>query len=114
MMTNVNYVTLYFKYPVPTPIIGEPTQNTLKQLKHKLRANASSVETNLGGGDHGYLGLCLSDVEYARINLNPTPFVSPACPGPLQIDAIATAVEAVYAKERHHEAIQLYRECKNV
>ena len=65
-MTNVNYAMLYFKYPVPTPIIGEPTQNTLKQLKHKIRANSRSVDTDLGGSDHGYLDLYLSDVEYAR------------------------------------------------
>ena len=63
MMANVDYARLYFKYLVPTPIIGEPAQYTLKQLKHDLRANASSVDTDLGGGDHGYLGLYLSDVE---------------------------------------------------
>ena len=67
MMTNVDYATLYFKYPVPTPINREPTNKTIKRLKQELRANASSVKTDLGGGDHGYLGLYLSDVEYARL-----------------------------------------------
>ena len=56
MNTNVDYVTLYFKYPVPTPINGEPTNKTIKRLKQELRASALSVEIDLGGGDHGYLG----------------------------------------------------------
>ena len=109
MMTNVDYATLYFKYPVPTPIIREPTQKTLKRLKHELRANASSVDIDLGGGDHGYLGLYLSCVEYAWIIPQPTPCIAPAWPGTLQIDAAATAVEVIYAKEMHHESIRLCR-----
>ena len=114
MMTNVDYAALYLKYLVPIPIIGEPTQNTLKRLKHELRANANSVDTDLGGGDHGYLGLYLSDVEYARIIPKPTPFIALVWPNALRIDAAATAVEAVHAREMHHESMRLYRECKSV
>ena len=60
---------VYFKYGTPTPITGEPSNKSLKRLKTELRANASSVDTDLGGGDHGYLGLILTYVEYARIRL---------------------------------------------
>ena len=56
----VDYASSYFKYKTPTPIQGTPTNKTLKRLKQELRANASSVESDLGGGDHGYLGLCHS------------------------------------------------------
>ena len=48
-----------------TPIVGEPTYATLKTLKDQLKANAASVPTTLGGGNHGYLGLILP--------LRPTP-----------------------------------------
>ena len=54
------------------------------------------------------------DVEYARINPTPTPFKAPAWPGVLTINPAATAVEAVHAKETHHEKMRVYRECKNV
>ena len=54
---TVDYATSYFKYKTPTPIQGTPTNKTLKRLKTELRANASSVESDLGGGNHGYLGL---------------------------------------------------------
>ena len=114
MVTNVDYAATYFKYPVPSPINGEPTNKTLKRLKTELRANGSSVDTDLGGGDHGYLGLILSDLEYSRINPRPNVFQAPAWPGALVINPNATAIEAVHAKEQHRETVRVYRECKNV
>ena len=74
-LNNIDYTTVYFKYSVPTPITGEATYKSLKQLKNKLRANASSVDTNIGIGDHGYLCLVLTDAEYARVTPTPQPFV---------------------------------------
>ena len=62
-----------------TPIVGEPTYQTLKELKDQLKANAASIPTTLGGGNHGYLGLILSPAAYATIS--PTAFVEPAYPG---------------------------------
>ena len=67
MTTRIDYASTYFPYTSPTPIQGEPTYKTLKRLKNELRANASSVDSNLGGGDHGYLGLVLTDEEYSRV-----------------------------------------------
>ena len=62
-----------------TPIDGEPTYATLKTLKYQLKANAASVPTTLGSGNHGYLGLILSPATYATIS--PTAFIEPAYPG---------------------------------
>ena len=56
-----------FPHRVPTKIQGEPLYRNLKRLKTELRANASSVDTDLGGGNHGYLGLVLSRNEYPWI-----------------------------------------------
>ena len=109
MTVNVDYAATYFKYPTPTPINGEPTNKTVKRLKTELRANGSSVDTDLGGGDHGYLGLLLTDLEYSRIIPTPTRFRAPAWPGALTIAANATPIEAVHAKELHREQIRVYR-----
>ena len=38
----------------------------LKRLKLKLQANASSVEMNLGGENHRYLGLVLTDAKHKK------------------------------------------------
>ena len=80
---TVNYAASYFKYKTPTPIFGAPTNKTLKRLKQELCANASSVESDLGSGDHGYLGLVLSNADYASVS--DTAFVAPNYPQPLTI-----------------------------
>lgn len=82
---TIDYVAAFFKFKTPTYIQGIPTHKSLKRLKTELRANASSVESDLGGGDHGYLGLVLSATEYANIRPPPPAFVPPAFPGPLTI-----------------------------
>ena len=64
---TVDYAASYFKYKTPTPIQGAPTNKTLKRLKQELQANASSVKLDLGGGDHGYLGLVLTEIEYTTV-----------------------------------------------
>ena len=109
---TVDYVALYFKYRSPTPIQGTPTYKALKRLKAELRANASSVESDLGGGNHGYLGLVLSDAEYTSVS--PTPFLAPAYPAPLNIPANATQVRAFELRNQHDDAKRKYYECKNV
>ena len=78
-----------------------------------VQMGAVSIPT-WGGGDHGYLGLVLSDQEYARIQPTPTPFVAPNFPGALIVDPALTAVQQVQERETHKEQVALYRECKNV
>ena len=109
----VDYAGSYFKYKTPTPIQGTPTHKSLKRLKAELRANASSVETDLGGGDHGYLGLVLSDAEYAKIVPNAA-FIAPLFPHTLVIPNTVTQVEAFTLRDTHAEKKGLYYECKNV
>jgi len=110
---TVDYQSSYFKYKIPTPIRGLPIYSVLKHLKTELQANASSVETNLGRGNHGYLGLVLTDEEYNSIP-DTQPFEPPTYPPPLVIPATATAIKALQIKEQHNEQKRLYLECKNV
>ena len=108
----VDYAASYFKYKTPTPITGAPTNKTLKRLKQELWANASSVESDLGGGDHDYLGLVLTDAEYASISA--TPFVAPHYPAALTIPCGTDQVQALNRREQYKEAKRAYYECKNV
>ena len=110
---TIDYASSYFKYKTPTPIRGEPTHKSLKKLMTELRANASSVETDLGGGNHGYLALVLSDEEYATIP-NTEPFILPTYPPPLVIPNNATPIQALELKEAYTEQKRIYLECKNV
>ena len=63
----------------------------------------------MGGGNHGYLGLVLTDEEYASIS-HTQPFVPQNYPPPLSIPANATAIRALELKEEYHEAKRLYLE----
>ena len=102
----------YFKYKTPTPIQGSPTNKTLKRLKQDLRANVSSVELDLGGGDHGYLGLVLTDPEYATVSA--TAFTAPEFPAALTIPEGTDQVTALNLGKQHKETKRAYYECKNV
>ena len=99
MNTNVDYATTYFKYPATTPINDKLINKSLNRLKTELRANTSSADTDLGGGDHGYLELVLTDSEYPQTNPTPTVFAAPSFRGVLVINATATTVEDIHAKE---------------
>ena len=110
---TVDYQSFYFKYKIPIPIHGVPTYKALKQLKMELQANASSVETDLGSSNHGYLGLVLIDEEYNSIP-NTAPFVPSHYPVPLVIPPTATPIKVLQIKEQHNEQKRLYLECKNV
>ena len=91
---TVDYAASYFKYKTPTPIRGQPTNKALKRLKNELQANASSIESDLGGGDHGFLGLVLTDAEYATVP-GTQPFVAPNYPAALTIPGNATPIEVM-------------------
>ena len=68
-----------FPHPVIPRQIGAPNYETINEVHTKLKANASSVPTTLGGGNHGHLGLMLGPATYLAITGND--FVIPANPG---------------------------------
>ena len=105
----VNYKDSYFENPVLTMIHGEPTYETLHHLKNKLKANASSVPTTLGGSNNGYLGTILTSEEYHRIVPN-NPFTRPHNPGLLVTKPNGTAVQIASAENNHHLTKKLYLE----
>ena len=109
----IDYVAAYFKYKTPTPIRGQPNSKSLMCLQTELQANSSSVETGLGGGNHGYLGLLKSDEEYALIS-NIQLFVPLTYLIALQLPSTATSIEALEFKNVYAEKKRLYLECKNV
>ena len=112
---HVDYASTYFPHKTPTLVRGEPSYKDLKRVKMELRANASSVDSELGGGDHGYLGLVLSNTEYLSVpGVNGTRFTAPAYPGALVIPQNLTDVQALQLRETHKELIQNYRECCHV
>ena len=69
-----------FPYPVLTKITGLPSYDSIKVVNDEISANAASVYSDLGGGNHGFLAITVSPTIYATVS--PTPFVAPTNPVP--------------------------------
>ena len=105
-LTNVFLTTI-------TPITSEPNYASLKNLKDQLKANAASIPTTLGGGNHSYLSLILSPATYATITA--TPFQEPNYPGQYpNIPAGTNAANTSTIICHHTEDLRQWHECKNV
>ena len=108
-----NYRETTFEYADLTPIRGEPTYDSLTILLNQLKANARSVRTSLGGGQHGYLGLLMSPAQYATIAPH-TPFIYPTHPGQLNIPAYQLPHVTQQLTSQHNENVRLFNEYCNV
>ena len=112
VFSGINYRETYFEFPELTKLQGEPTSESLFQLRNELKANAQAVYSNLSDGTHGHLALILSDAQYA--NLTDQPFIRPTHPGSLAIPDGTTAAMATVMKEAHKELLRLFQEVQGV
>jgi hypothetical protein len=72
-----------FPHPTIPHHTGTPTYAAINIVHKKLKANASSIPSELGGGTHGLLGLVLSAPAY--INITGHVFIPPNNPGPTAV-----------------------------
>ena len=72
-----------FPHPTIPKHTGMPTYETIQSVHRKLKANAASIQSELGGGAHRLLGLTLSNQAYSTIT--GSNFTRPANPGTLPI-----------------------------
>lgn len=101
----------YFQHKVLTRIHGKPVYESLQTLTTELKANAGSVPSTLGGGQHGHLGLLLSAVRYAALP-HTEPWVSPVNPGPFVPPAGGTGPQIEAAKDVWRELKQTFELCQ--
>ena len=94
---STNYRNDFFQYEHLTSITEEPTFESLTRLKNELKANALSVPSTLGGGNHVMLGMVLTPAEFALVSN--TPFVRQQYPGPLNFPTGTTAIQSKTLKE---------------
>ena len=78
----INYREVYFRHGNLTKIEGNPTYENIQQLYKEVKANAASVPSTLGGGNHGHLGLVQDNTTYARISPNAA-YIRPTLPAAL-------------------------------
>lgn len=92
-----------------TKIEGEPSYQALRTLETELIQNASSIFTELGGGNHGCLGLLLSSAKHLEItghdfSQHPNPGLIPTFPANPTQPQIAQVIAT------HKDQLRLCRE----
>ena len=108
----VDYKTTCFEHPELTKIHGEPTFEKLKVVEDELKANAQSVYSPLGGGQHGHLGLVIEPFQYTTVSR--VPFVVPPAPGAFTILPNEQPHVAQARLAQHEANIQIFREVTGV
>ncbi len=61
MPSDTSHILEGFPHPTLKPIIGLPTYFVIETLHIQLSANAASVLSALGNGDHGLLRLTVTE-----------------------------------------------------
>ena len=111
-MSSADKIIEGFPHPTVTPIVGQPSFETLKTLKLLLSTNAASVISHLGNGALGLLWLIVSDTVYNT--LSNTPFVPPLNPGPIPIiPALSTGPVIASLTATHERASKIFHEYNN-
>jgi hypothetical protein len=56
-----------FPHPVLPKVQGGPDYQTIHATRKFLQANSQAIDTHLGGGPLGHLGLIISDASYNEL-----------------------------------------------
>jgi hypothetical protein len=110
---TVEDIIVSFPYPVLPTVQGEPDYQTIHATRKYLQANSRAIDTHLGGGTLGHLGLIISDASYAIItpttDAGPTLLISPQAPGRAPANTDGTAAQISAARHVWEEDVQTYR-----
>jgi hypothetical protein len=97
---------------LPT-VQGHPDYHTIHAIRMLLQANARAIDTHLGGGALGHMGLIVSDASYAmvapEIEAGTTLWISPTAPGRAPSNTDGTVAQISAAIHSWEEAVHTYR-----
>jgi hypothetical protein len=110
---TVEDVIASFSHPILPTLQGEPDYQKIHAIRKSLQANSRAINTHLGGGTLGHLGLIVSDASYAMIapatDAGPTLWVIPKAPGRAPANTDGTAAQISAARHIWEEDVQTYR-----
>jgi hypothetical protein len=102
-----------FPSPCFPTVQGEPDYQTIHAIWKSLQANSRAIDTHLGGGTLGHLGLIVSDESYAMISpatdAGPTLWIIPTAPGRDPANTDGTSAQISAARHIWEEDVQTYR-----
>jgi hypothetical protein len=98
-----------FPHPVLPTVQGEPDYQTIHATRKFLQANSRAIDTHLGGGTLGHLGIIISDASYAMIapttDEAPTFWVAPNAHGRAPATTDGTLAQISAARHIWEESI---------
>jgi hypothetical protein len=110
---TVEDVIASFPHPILPTVQGEPYYQTIHAIRKSLQENSRAIDTHLGGGSLGHLGLIVSDESFAMISpatdAGPTLWVSPTAPGWAPANTDSTSAHISAARHIWEEDVQTYR-----
>jgi hypothetical protein len=115
---TVEDIMTSFSHPVLPTVQIEPDYQTIHATRKFLQANSRTIDTHLGGGTLGHLGLIISDASYAMIDPTtddgPTLWTTPQAPGRATANTDGTAAQISAASHIWEEDVQTYWTCTSV
>jgi hypothetical protein len=116
--STVEDVMASFPHPILPTVEGEPDYQTIRATRKFLQANSRAIDTHLGGGTLGHLGLIISDSSYSDIAPPtaeaPTFWETPNDPGRAPATTDGTAAQISAARHIWEEDVQTYRTCTSI
>lgn len=81
-MSNTGPKTFSLDHDPLTPLdkFSTPTPEAVRKLRQEVYANAQSVASNHGGGNHGHLGMVMPPGDYTRISTGGAEYSFPTQP----------------------------------
>ena len=64
--TNIDNVSTYFEFPFLTKVHTEPTYEYIQEIKNKIKANTTTVVSEIGRVKNGHLVILLTPQEYTH------------------------------------------------
>jgi hypothetical protein len=111
--SNFEDVMVSFPHPIIPTVEDEPYYQTIHATRKFLQANSRAIETHLGGGTLGHLGLIISDAAYSNIAPStaeaPTLWKTPNAPGRAPETTDGTSAQISAARHVWEEDVQTYR-----
>ena len=113
LTTTPDQLQASFPFPFITKTTERPTYTTIRSIHKKLAANASSVRTVLGGGQHGYLAIVIDPPVYQTLTGHA--FIPPANPGlaPV-IPAGARPDQIAQLRDQHKTSLTIWEQYNNM
>jgi hypothetical protein len=109
---TVKDVIASLPHPILPTVQGEPDYQTIHAIRKLLQAKAWAIDTHLGGGALGHLGLIISDASYAMVapatEAGPTLWISPTAPGRAPANTDGTAAQISADRHSWEEAVHTY------